>query len=93
MTKKDYIKIAAALNVLYIDANETNEVKLIGTITNILCEVFKKDNPRFDPEIFKGAVQYLNNTLDVNGYKKVLLDNWQRLCYNMLLINNNRKRK
>jgi hypothetical protein len=77
MTKKDYIKIAAALNVLYLDANEIKEVKLIGTITNILCEVFKKDNPRFDPEIFKGAVQYLNNTLDVDGYKKVLLDSQQ----------------
>ena len=78
MTKKDYIKIAAALNVLYLDANETNEVKLIGTITNILCEVFKKDNPRFDPEIFKGAVQYFQDyTLGVDDYKKVLLDSQQ----------------
>ena len=69
MTKKDYIKIAASLNVLFMDANETSEVELIGEITNVLCDVFKKDNSRFDPELFKAAVKHLNKVLDEEGYR------------------------
>jgi len=50
MTKKDYIAIAKALKNLDFD-KETKE-----KIADVLSEVFKRDNPRFDNERFHKAI-------------------------------------
>ena len=48
MTRKDYIAIA--------DALASVEFSHKATVVDALCRVFKKDNPRFDADRFKEAV-------------------------------------
>ena len=50
MTRKDYVKIAKAVN---------NNSYGIGdgryNLVNELCTIFEEDNPNFNPSIFKDA--------------------------------------
>jgi len=56
MTKKDYIKIAAVLNQGVDQADDRNQLELIGQLTGAFCRIFADDNPRFDADRFKSAV-------------------------------------
>ena len=62
MTKKDYIKIAAVLNqgAYQIDpprnAQDREQLELIRQLTGEFCRIFAADNPRFDADRFKSAV-------------------------------------
>ena len=62
MTKKDYIKIAAVLNqgVYQIypprNAQDRDQLELVGQLTGTFCRIFKEDNSRFDADRFKSAV-------------------------------------
>ena len=56
MTKKDYIKIAAVLNQGVDQANDREQLELIGLLTGAFCRIFSADNPRFDEDRFKSAV-------------------------------------
>ena len=50
MTRKDYIAIAKALsNVEFSTFSK-------GRVIDALCDVFQDDNPRFDADRFKEAV-------------------------------------
>ena len=55
MTKKDYVKIAKAINESRSrdigDVNVVTEDRLIEE----LCTIFKEDNPNFNPSIFRDA--------------------------------------
>ena len=56
MTKKDYIKIAKAINKRWRDKhNEREEYAVISSIIKELGKVFKADNPRFNSEKFRNA--------------------------------------
>ena len=56
MTKKDYIKIAAVLNQGVDQADDRDQLELIGQLTGAFCRIFADDNPRFDEDRFKSAV-------------------------------------
>jgi hypothetical protein len=56
MTKKDYIKIASVLNQGVDQANDREQLELIGLLTGAFCRIFSADNPRFDEDRFKLAV-------------------------------------
>jgi len=56
MTKKDYIKIAAVLNQGVDQANDREQLELIGLLTGAFCRIFAADNSRFDEDKFKSAV-------------------------------------
>ena len=56
MTKKDYIKIASVLNQGVDQANDREQLELIGLLTGAFCRIFKEDNSRFDADRFKSAV-------------------------------------
>ena len=56
MTKKDYITIAAVLNQGVVQANDREQLELIGLLTGAFCRIFAADNPRFDEDKFKSAV-------------------------------------
>ena len=56
MTKKDYITIAAVLNQGVDQANDREQLELIGLLTGAFCRIFAADNPRFDEDKFKSAV-------------------------------------
>ena len=55
MTRKQYIAVAKALNA--IELNHIEQIPFLRhTVVDALCRVFKKDNPRFDADRFKEAV-------------------------------------
>ena len=63
MTKKDYIKIAKILQEERLQAREHSSddkyithVTVIDNLTLELCSLFEDDNPRFDADRFKAAV-------------------------------------
>ncbi len=56
MTKKDYIKIAAVLNQGVDQAQDREQLELVGLLTGAFCRIFLADNPRFDEDKFKSAV-------------------------------------
>ena len=66
MTKKDYIKIAKILQEERLQAREHSyrstddryitHVTVVDNITLQLCSLFEDDNPRFDADRFKAAV-------------------------------------
>jgi hypothetical protein len=56
MRKKDYIKIASVLNQGVDQANDREQLELIGLLTGAFCRIFAADNPRFDEDKFKLAV-------------------------------------
>ena len=56
MTRKDYIKIASVLNQGVDQANDREQLELIGLLTGAFCRIFSADNPRFDEDRFKLAV-------------------------------------
>ena len=49
MTKKDYIKVANLIKQERINGTRCR------TIIDALCNMFEKDNPRFDKKIFIDA--------------------------------------
>jgi signal transduction histidine kinase len=63
MTRKDYIKIAEALNAATADHAQKfceltiGEQRLMTRIVNELSEVFANDNPRFNLGRFEDAVK------------------------------------
>ena len=64
MTKKDYIKIAAVLADFkgrldigdYTDPTKDNGIRVFDDLTDDFCSLFVEDNPRFDLNKFKSAV-------------------------------------
>ena len=58
MTKKDYIKIAAVLNQGVDQAQDREQLELVGLLTGAFCRIFAADNPRFDEDKFKSAVSH-----------------------------------
>lgn len=58
MSKKDYIKIAgliASFKYVAVKANNNAAISFIDNFENAMCELFKEDNPRFNPDRFHEA--------------------------------------
>ena len=54
MTRKDYVKIAKAINGS-TSLNLSDEIVLKNHLISELCVIFEEDNPNFNPSIFKDA--------------------------------------
>ena len=55
MTRKDYVKIAKAINgstAIYSDLTLSIETVLKNYLISELCVIFKEDNPNFDNSRF-----------------------------------------
>lgn len=55
MTKKHFIAIAKAINLQYLQATTTKELRIVENIVNDLCGSFKNDNNLFDAKRFREA--------------------------------------
>ena len=53
MTRKDYVKVAKAINNNSYGIGKHSIVK--DNLVNELCTIFEEDNPNFNPSIFKNA--------------------------------------
>lgn len=60
MTRKDYVKIAAAFAPHYraaVEDGDRGAIIALSLTLNSLCDVFVQDNPRFDRGKFIAAVR------------------------------------